>query len=88
MADVVICYAGADSATAARMAGAVSAKGYRLWSEEALASDGVANVADRVGQARAAIVIWSEAAAASDWVKAEANFARGQRKLIQCSADG
>ena len=33
-------------------------------------------------------MVWSESAAASQWVRAEADLARNQRKLVQTSIDG
>src|SRR5688572_30455402 len=87
MADVILCYARDDAAAAGRLAAAVTQRGYWLWSETDLGSAG-ADITDRISGAKAAIVLWSEAAAASEWVRAEANFARGQKKLIQASADG
>lgn len=89
MGDVILCYASEDAAVAGRLAAAVAAQGYSLWSEADLASDGSGgDVTDRISPTKAAIVLWSQAAAASEWVRAEANFARGQSKLIQTSADG
>ena len=86
MADVVLCYASEDAEVAGRLAAAVAGHGYTLWSEKDLEGSG-GDITDRISLAKAAIVIWSKAAAASEWVRAEANFARGQNKLIQASAD-
>ena len=88
MAEIILCYAREDAAAARRLAAAVAAQGYGLWSEQDLAGDGEGgDVTERISGAGAAIVLWSAAAAASEWVRAEANFARGQRKLIQASID-
>ena len=87
MADVILCYASEDAVIAARLAAAVAERGYSLWSEDELDQGSGADITDRISAANAAIVIWSEAAAASEWVRAEANFARGQKKLIQASID-
>ena len=88
MAAVILCYASQDEAVAGRLAAAVAGLGYSLWSEDDLTAEGSgADITDRISPAKAAIVIWSEAAAASEWVRAEANFARGQKKLIQASVD-
>ena len=87
MADVILCYASEDAAVAGRLAAAVAAQGYSLWSEDELTQGSGADITDRISPAKAAIVIWSEAAAASEWVRAEANFARGQKKLIQATID-
>jgi hypothetical protein len=45
-------------------------------------------ITEKIGAAKAVIVIWSTAAAESEWVRAEADLARGQKKLIQTSIDG
>lgn len=87
MADVILCYAREDAAAAGRLAAAVRQLGYGLWSEADLGGADGGDVTDRISGARAAIVLWSASAAASEWVRAEANFARGQRKLIQASLD-
>ena len=84
MADVVICFATDAEAVAGRLAGALSHAGYSIWSEEGASPEGIA---DRIGDVDAAIVLWSPAARASDWTRAEANYARGQKKLVQASID-
>ena len=84
MADIVLCFSGDGEALAGRLAGALARQGYRIWSEE----EGVgAPITDRIAAVRAAIVLWSPAARASEWVRAEANYARGQNKLVQASLD-
>ena len=45
-------------------------------------------IAQKVGGAKAAIVVWSANAIESEWVRAEADLARGQKKLIQTTIDG
>jgi len=86
MADVVICYAPENEATLRQLADAVAREGYGVWHGDSAAPD--VSVTDEVAAAKAVIVIWSEAAGASEWVKAEANVARGLKKLVQVSADG
>jgi TIR domain len=90
MADVVLCASRDNDATIRQLAAAVGALGYSLWQDESPAPDPASfdAVTARIGAAKAVIVIWSEAAAGSDWVRAEANVAAGQKKLIQVSADG
>lgn len=90
MADVVICHAPENEATLRQLADAVAHAGYDVWHGGADAPDatGTDAVTDQVAAAKAVIVIWSEAAASSEWVKAEANVARGLKKLVQVSADG
>ena len=90
MVDVFISYSKTDGAAVRRLADAVRQLGYEVWWDEELPphlsySD---VIAERIGAAKAAIVVWSEAAAASQWVRAEADLARNQAKLIQASVDG
>lgn len=90
MAEVVLCASRDNDATIRQLAAAVGALGYSLWQDESPAPDPASfdAVSAEIGAAKAVIVIWSEAAAASDWVRAEANVAAGQKKLVQVSADG
>lgn len=83
MADVVLCFASDGEAVAGRLAGLLTREGYVLWTEEEAATP----ITDRIADVRAAIVLWSPAARASEWVRAEANYARGQQKLIQAALD-
>lgn len=90
MADVFISYARSDQPVVRRLADAVKSLGYSVWWDDELPphlsySD---VITDKIGQARAAIVVWSEDAVASQWVRAEADVARNQQKLIQTSIDG
>ena len=89
MVDVFISYSRTDKAVVARLAEAVKREGYSVWWDAELPphlSYGDV-ITEKIGSAKAAIVVWSEAAAASEWVRAEADVARGQKKLIQTSVD-
>jgi hypothetical protein len=90
MADVVLCSSRENDATIRQLAAAVAGLGYSLWQDESPAPDPASfdAVSAQIGGAKAVIVIWSQAATASDWVRAEANVAAGQKKLVQVSADG
>jgi len=89
MADVVISYAVENEATARQLAEAIGKLGYGVWRPEGGSNAATADaVTDRIAEAKAVVVIWSSAAASSDWVRAEANIARGMKKLVQASADG
>jgi hypothetical protein len=90
MADVFISYSRTNQPVVRQLAEAVKRLGYSVWWDDELPphlsySD---VITDKIGSARAAIVVWSESAAASEWVRAEADVARTQRKLIQTSIDG
>lgn len=90
MSDVFISYSRDDQEAVRRLAEAVKAQGYEVWWDDQLPphlSYGDV-VAQKVGGAKAAIVVWSANAAASKWVRAEAEMARLQRKLVQTTIDG
>ena len=84
MADVVLCFSSDGAGAAGQVAPRLAARGYRIWSED---QADAGPIADRIAAVRAAIVLWSDGSRASEWVKAEANFARGQGKLIQATLD-
>lgn len=90
MADVFISYAKSDAAAVRRLADAVRRLGYTVWCDEELPAGPSASglAAERIGAAGAAIAVWSESAAASQRVRAEADLARNQGKLVQVSVDG
>jgi hypothetical protein len=90
VADVVISYARENEASAHQLGDAIARQGYSVWRDDSAAQDAASAdaAAEQIGIAKAVIVIWSEASAGSEWVKAEANVARGLKKLIQVSADG
>lgn len=85
MVDVFISYSRADQAQVARLAQAIEAEGYSVWWDKELPphlSYGDV-ITEKIGQAKAAVVVWSHTAAKSEWVRAEADMARNQRKLVQ-----
>lgn len=87
--DVFIAYARSDQARIAQLASAVTSAGYSVWWDVELPPHRSYGdvITEQIGGAKAAIVVWSAAAAASEWVRAEADLARNQRKLIQASLD-
>lgn len=90
MVDVFISYARENHDVAKRLAEAVAREGYRVWWDEEIPPHLSYSqlIGEKIDSAKAAIVIWSRAAAASEWVRAEADLARSARKLIQTSVDG
>lgn len=89
MADVFISYARDNQAVVRVLAEAVKRAGYSVWWDDELPphlSYGDV-ITEKIGSAKAAIVVWSESAAASEWVRAEADVARNLKKLIQTSID-
>lgn len=89
MADIVISYSRENEATVRQLADALTGEGYEVWRDEAPSptAESADTIAEQIGRAKAVVVVWSEAAVASEWVRAEANVARGLKKLVQASAD-
>lgn len=85
MVDVFISYSRADQSQVARLAQAIEAEGYSVWWDKELPphlSYGDV-ITEKIAQAKAAVVVWSHTAAKSEWVRAEADMARNQKKLVQ-----
>ena len=85
MVDVFISYSRADHARVAVLARAVEAEGYQVWWDVDLPPHQSYGdvITAKIGAARAAIVVWSAEAVKSEWVRAEADMARNQKKLVQ-----
>ncbi|MCW1429201.1 TIR domain-containing protein [Novosphingobium sp. JCM 18896] len=89
MVDVFISYSRNDQAKVAVLARAVEAAGYKVWWDAELPPHESYGdvITDKIAHAKAAIVVWSPTAVKSEWVRAEADMARNQRKLIQTALD-
>ena len=90
MADVFISYARSTARIAKAAAEALASDGYSAWMDEELpAHRAYADViSERLDEAKAVLVLWSKEAAASHWVRSEANRAREKGTLVQASVDG
>jgi TolB-like protein len=90
MTEVFISYARADEPQAVRIARAVIAAGYDVWWDSHLPIHrGYSKVIEEnLAAAKAVLVLWSKGAADSDWVRAEAEVARSESKLVQVALDG
>lgn len=90
MVDVFISYARDNQDVAKRLAEAVARDGYNVWWDDDIPPHVSYSelISEKIATAKAAIVIWSKSAAASEWVRAEADMGRSARKLIQTSVDG
>jgi TIR domain len=89
MADVFLSYGRSTRPRVEQISGAMEASGYDLWWDKALnASDDYAMVIEKeIDAARCVVVAWSNQARQSLWVRAEANEALDQGKLVQISLD-
>jgi adenylate cyclase len=90
MADIFISYARSIAPQAQAIAEALRALGYGVWRDDELpAHRAYAEVIEeRLKAAKAVVVIWSAEAVKSEWVRAEADLARGAKTLVQLSLDG
>jgi len=89
-AHVFISYARSSEEVANRVAEVLRAAGYSVWRDDELpAHRSYAEVIEeRLKSAKAVVVLWSAEAARSQWVRAEADTARGTGTLVQASVDG
>ena len=89
MVDVFISYSRDNKARVADIAAAVAAAGYDVWWDAELPPHRSYGdvITEKIGGAKAAIVVWSQASAQSEWVRAEADVARNQKKLVQTAID-
>ena len=90
MSDVFISYARPNAAFARRVAEALRAEGLEVWWDDELPTHRAYYevLEEKLRAATAVIVIWSKEAVDSQWVRAEADLARGLKTLVQVSADG
>ncbi|HEU4957649.1 MAG TPA: TIR domain-containing protein [Sphingomicrobium sp.] len=89
-AHVFISYARSSEEQASHVAEALREAGYSVWRDDQLpAHRSYAEVIEeRLSVAKAVVVLWSAEAAKSQWVRAEADTARGVGTLVQASVDG
>ena len=89
MVDVFISYSRDNKPRVAEIAAAVTAAGYEVWWDAELPPHRSYGdvITEKIGMAKAAIVVWSQQSAQSEWVRAEADVARNQKKLVQTAID-
>ena len=89
MVDVFISYSRSNAQQVAQLARMVEAEGYKVWWDADLPPHQSYGdvITAKISAARAAIVVWSASSVQSEWVRAEADMARNQKKLIQTSLD-
>jgi TolB-like protein/Tfp pilus assembly protein PilF len=88
--EVFLSYARQDDAIARRVAKTLQAAGHDVWRDSQLPAHRAYSevIETRLKEAKAVVVLWSKSAAQSQWVRAEADFARSEGKLAQASIDG
>lgn len=89
MADVFLSYARADRPRAESLAAALERAGYSVWWDRHIAggSEFSSDIERELGDCRAVIVLWSDAARESPWVKDEAAVGRDAGKLLPVALD-
>ncbi|HET9397804.1 MAG TPA: TIR domain-containing protein [Sphingomicrobium sp.] len=89
MADVFLSYARPSLNDAMRIADCLRAAGYSVWFDESLPAHRAYTdvIAEQLDAASAVLVLWSTEAAASHWVRSEANRARETGRLVQLRLD-
>jgi len=89
MADIFVSYARPDAPVAQKVAEGLKTAGYDVWwDSELLPHHAFAQAIEKeVRAARAVVVVWSQNALDSQWVRAEADLARSQGKLVQVTID-
>lgn len=87
MADVFVSYARESETVACRVAEGLKAAGYDVWWDRKLLPHNAfaQSIESEVRAAKAVVVIWTEQAIESQWVRAEADLARKLNKLVQAS---
>src|SRR5579859_358071 len=90
MSHIFISYARPDEPLASRIAEGLKEGGFEVWRDNELpAHRSYAEVIEeRINGAGAVVVLWSQEAAKSQWVRAEADAARNALTLVQVSVDG
>ena len=89
MSDIFISYARSTESQAKQVAEALRALGYGVWRDDELPAHRPYGevIEERLKAAKAVVVIWSAEAVKSEWVRSEADRARGERKLVQLRLD-
>ena len=90
MPHIFISYARPDEPLASLVADGLKEGGFEVWRDNELPAHRpyAEVIEERINGAGAVVVLWSEEAAKSQWVRAEADTARTALTLVQVSIDG
>ena len=89
LADVFLSYARASASDAERIAAGLRSSGFSVWFDTDLPAHRAYSdvIVEQLDAASAVVVLWSKDAAASQWVRSEANRARETERLVQVRLD-
>ena len=87
---VFVSYARHDEPLAQQVANLLREAGYPVWRDDELPAHRAYSevIEERLKSASAVVVLWSAEAVKSQWVRAEADFAREAGTLVQVTIDG
>jgi len=90
LSDIFISYARPNEPFAKKAAEALREAGYAVWRDDELPAHRAYSdvIEERIKSAKAVLVLWSNEAVKSQWVRAEADAARELGTLVQVSLDG
>ena len=90
MSDIFVSYARSNEPLAKQAAEALRVAGYSVWRDDELPAHRAYGevIEERIKLAKAVLVLWSNEAVRSQWVRAEADAAREAGTLVQLSLDG
>jgi len=90
MSEIFISYARSTEAQAKRIAEALRSLGYGVWRDDQIPAHEAFGrfLEERLAAAKVVLVLWSNEAAQSEWVRSEASRARAMGKLVQLTLDG
>jgi adenylate cyclase len=90
MTDIFISYARSTESHARHIGDALCKAGYDVWRDDQLPAHRAYSevIEEHLRNAKAVLVIWSSEASKSQWVRAEADVARGAGTLVQVTLDG
>src|SRR6185312_15343811 len=90
MADIFLSYCSADRDMARKIVDSLGTEGISVWWDDRLTpvEQWDRLIEKEIHVARAVLVLWTPRAIESDWVRIEANFGRGKKKLLQARFEG
>ncbi|HEU4497696.1 MAG TPA: TIR domain-containing protein, partial [Sphingomicrobium sp.] len=90
MPGVFVSYCRTSAQVAEQVSAALSSIGYEVWRDDQLPAHRAYGdvIEENLRAARAVVVLWSSDACQSQWVRAEADYARQAGTLVQASLDG